>query len=63
MQNDNKKFDQIKYQNKYISENYDRINLTVPKGQKIIIKESAKNAGESVNEYIYQAIKQRMEKK
>ena len=44
-----KEFDQVKYQNQFINEKYDRINLTVAA------------AGESVNEYINQAIKQRME--
>ena len=28
------KFNQISYQNEYIKEKYDRINLTVPKGRK-----------------------------
>lgn len=54
-------FDQIKYQNRFINENYDRINLTVPKGYKSVLKEKAAEAGESVNEYINRAIKQRME--
>ena len=55
-----KEFNQVEYQNKFINEMYDRINLTVPKGEKAIIKEKAAAAGESVNEYINQAIKQRM---
>lgn len=55
-----KEFNQVEYQNKFINEKYDRINLTVPKGEKAIIKEKAAAAGESVNEYINQAIKQRM---
>lgn len=56
-----KEFNQVKYQNQFINEKYDRINLTVPKGDKAVIKERAAAAGESVNEYINQAIKQRME--
>ena len=32
------KFNQISYQNEYIKEKYDRINLTVPKGRKEEIK-------------------------
>ena len=55
-----KEFNQVEYQNKFINEKYDRINLTVPKGEKAIIKEKAAAAGERVNEYINQAIKQRM---
>ena len=56
-----KEFDQVKYQNQCLNEKYDRINLTVPKGDKAVIKERAAAAGKSVNEYINQAIKQRME--
>lgn len=55
-----KEFNQVEYQNKFINEKYDRINLTVPKGEKAVIKEKAATAGESVNEYINQAIRQRM---
>ena len=46
------KFNQISYQNEYIKEKYDRINLTVPKGRKEEIKKKAASAGQSVNEYI-----------
>lgn len=45
-------FNQISYQNEYIKEKYDRINLTVPKGRKEQIKKKAEAAGKSVNEYI-----------
>lgn len=55
-------FDQIKYQHEYNKKNYDRIEISVQKGQKIIIKEAAKTAGQSVNEYIVQAIKERMKR-
>ncbi len=48
--------------NKYMSENYDRVNLTVPKGKKDKIKAAAAAAGESVNAYINAAIDQRMER-
>ncbi len=47
----NNEFNQIAYQNDYIKEKYDRINLTVPKGRKEEIKKRAA-AGKSVNEYI-----------
>lgn len=53
-------FNQFEYQNNYIKNNYDRINITVPKGEKAVIKELAAAAGESVNGYIYKAIQQRM---
>nr|DAT39402.1 MAG TPA: hypothetical protein [Caudoviricetes sp.] len=55
-----KKFDQVKYQNKFISEKYDRINLLVPKGDKAIIKEKAAAAGESVNAYLNRIIKENL---
>lgn len=42
--------------NKYMKENYDRINLTVPKGKKEQIKEHAESRGESVNGFINRAI-------
>lgn len=38
--------------NKYIANNYDRINLTVPKGKKELIQSAAKSKGMSVNEFI-----------
>lgn len=50
-----------KWQNDYIARTYDRINLTVPKGDKEQIAQAAAEAGQSVNAYINQAIKMRME--
>lgn len=52
---------QQKAVNKYMATNYDRINLTVPKGQKEAIKAHAESRGESVNGFINRAIKQTME--
>jgi predicted DNA binding CopG/RHH family protein len=49
-------FNQISYQNDFIKKNYDRINLTVPKGKKEVIKKRADSLGKSVNEYINQLI-------
>lgn len=46
--------------NKYVKTNYDRINVTMPKGQREIIKAAAAAAGESVNSYIVKAIEERM---
>ena len=45
-------FNQVKYINEFIKEKYDRINLTVPKGQKEMLKEYARAKGMSVNEFI-----------
>lgn len=50
------------YRNKFISENYDRINLTVPKGKKDEIKAHAESRGESVNAYIWRLIQEDMKK-
>ena len=45
-------FNQSVYQNDYIRRKYDRVNLTMPKGQKEIVRQRAKSKGQSVNEYI-----------
>lgn len=50
-----------KANNKWNAKAYDRINLTVPKGQKEEIKAHAESNGESVNGFINRAIKQTME--
>jgi predicted HicB family RNase H-like nuclease len=47
-------------QNNWIKENCDRINLTVPKGDKSRITIAAAAAGQSVNAYIGQAINERI---
>ena len=47
---------QQKATNKWINNNYDRINLTVEKGRKDVIKSYADRAGESVNGFISRAI-------
>lgn len=49
-------YDKIKYNNKYNKENYDHINLTVPKGQKEIIRKHAEAQGLKINTYIKQLI-------
>ena len=46
--------------NKYMAANYDRINLTVPKGKKDTIQAHAAAQGESVNSFINRAIDQTM---
>lgn len=49
-------------QNKYIAKAYDRINLTVPKGQKDHIQAHAEARSESVNGFIGRAISETMER-
>ena len=48
--------------NKYMRENYDRINLTMPKGQKEIVKAHAEAHSESLNGFINRAITETMER-
>lgn len=50
------------YKNEWISEKLDRINLTVPKGKKDIIKSHAEDQGESVNGFINRAIDETMDR-
>lgn len=46
--------------NKYVKANYDRINVTMPKGRKDEIKAHASARGESVNAFINRAIEETM---
>ncbi len=47
---------------KYIKKNYDRIEIKIPKGQKDTIKAFAEKRGESLNAFISQAIKEKLER-
>ena len=51
-----------KWQNDYIARTYDRVNLTIPKGQKETIKAHAEAQGESLNAFITRAITETMER-
>ena len=53
---------QQRAQNKWIEKTYDRINLTVPKGQKDVIRAHAEARGESVNGFIGRAIDETMDR-
>lgn len=48
--------------NTWITKAYDRINLTVPKGQKDLIQAHAEAQGESTNGFINRAISETMER-
>ena len=48
--------------NKYMKENYDRINLTMPKGKKEKIQAHSVRHGLSVTAYINAAIDEKMTK-
>lgn len=47
-----KVFNQVAYMNEYNRNKYDRVNLTMPKGKKAIVKQRAQELRKSVNEYI-----------
>lgn len=53
---------QQKAQNKWIAKAYDRVNLTLPKGQKDVVQAHASTRGESVNGFIGRAILEAMER-
>lgn len=48
--------------NKYKKNNYDRIEITVPKGQRAVFQAHASTLGESVNGFIGRAILEAMER-
>ena len=54
------KFNKVAYDNAFIKEKYDRINFVVPKGEKEAIKSAAERAGKSVNSYILEAVREKM---
>lgn len=57
------KFDKIAYNNRFIAQTYDRINLTVPKGDRKNIKAHADEfEGGSVNAFIQRAIRETMQR-
>lgn len=53
---------QQKAVNKYVQKNYDRINVTFPKGFKAKIKVHAEAQGESMNAFIIRAVSEAMER-
>lgn len=50
----------MKAVDKYVKENYDRLNIKIPKGQKATVEAAAQAAGESVNQYTQKALLNRM---
>ncbi len=53
---------QQKAVNKYMAANYDRVNLTLPKGRKAELQAHAQYQGESLNGFISRAIDGQMER-
>lgn len=52
----------IAYNNQYNAAAYDRINLTMPKGEKEVIKDHAAACGESANEFLRRAARETMKR-
>lgn len=50
------KSDAVKYNNEYNKKSYDRINFTVPKGYRDVIRDAANANVESVNSFIIRLI-------
>ena len=46
----------------YVKENYDRINVNLPKGKKELVQAHAEAQGESLNGFINRAITETMER-
>lgn len=53
---------QQKAVNKYMAANYDRVNLTMPKGKRAMVRAHAEAQGESVNAFINRAIDETVER-
>ena len=53
---------QQKAVHKYVKANYDRQEITMPKGKKDAVKAHADSQGESVNAFINRAIDETMER-
>lgn len=53
---------QQKSVHKYVKANYDRMELTVPKGKRDLIRAHAAQRGESVNAFVNRAVDEAMER-
>ena len=52
----------VEYKNKWITEKYDRVNLTIPKGKKEALQAHAADKGESLNGFVNRAIDNQIER-
>ena len=59
---DKKVYEKVSYNREYNEKNYDRIGVMVPKGERERIREAANKVGMSVNAFIVNAIRDKMEK-
>lgn len=56
-------FNATKYKNDFTKQNYDRLNIQVPKGRKVVIEQHWKAKGyKSLNAYVNDLINKDMEK-
>ena len=53
---------QQKAVNKYVKNNYDRINVTFPKVERSLLKNHVQITGESVNAFILRSVRETMER-
>ena len=53
---------QQKSVHKYVKNNYDRLEITVPKGQKDVIKKVASDIGKTLNSYVNEAINEKIQR-
>lgn len=51
---------QQKAVNKYVKNNYDRINVIFPKGERSLLKNHVQITGESVNAFILRSVRETM---
>lgn len=51
---------QTEWSRAYNEKAYDRLSITIPKGQKATVEAHAKEAGESINQYTQRALLARM---
>ena len=59
--NNENKFNKVKYDNDYIKNNYDQVRFTVKKGKKEELKEHCGKYGyKSVNDFINQAVNEKI---
>jgi len=54
-------FDQAKYIQQYQRDNYDRVNIQVPKGIREEWKKIASSQGKSLNAFIVDAVEERIQ--
>ena len=61
--NNENKFNKVKYDNDYIKNNYDQVRFTVKKGKKEELKIHCSKFGyKSVNDFINQAVNEKIER-